>query len=306
VTTLLVAATGGHLKQLHRWSRHLDEVEGPYRWVTFDKPQSRSMLAAEHVDYVSVIGSRDPRGAVRGLPRAVRIIGRRAPSAIVSTGSAVALPYMLAGRVRGVRCIYIESAARSSGPSLTGRMIARIPGVELFTQYPGWATGQWRYRGSIFDDFKVSPARTPDRPLKIVVTLGTLKYGFDRLIRRLVEILPAGAEVLWQVGSTDVSGMGIDGRESLPEAELAAAMRGADVVVSHAGVGSALTSLESGTMPVLVPRLAAFGEHVDDHQTQIAEELGSRGLAIAASPETLDLEMLRVAASSQIVSRLQS
>ncbi|WP_211241732.1 glycosyltransferase [Patulibacter minatonensis] len=298
----MVASTGGHLKQLHRWRLHLDEVQGPFSWITFDKQQSRSMLADEDVEYVKVIGSRDPRGALRSLPDAARIVRRQAPSAIVSTGSAVALPFMLAGRARGVRCLYIESAARSQGPSLTGRMVARIPGVELYTQYPGWADGQWRYRGSIFDDFMVAPSEpVEDRPLRVVVTLGTLKYGFERLIHRLLEILPADAEVLWQSGSTGVGGLGIEGCESMPEDELAAAMREADVVVSHAGVGSALTALEAGRLPVLVPRLVRFGEHVDDHQNQIATELESRGLAVNVTPDALDLETLLVAAASRVV-----
>jgi UDP-N-acetylglucosamine transferase subunit ALG13 len=306
MTTLLVASTGGHLKQLHRWSNHLDEVEGPFHWVTFDKPQSRSMLAAEAVEYIPLIGSRDPRGAVRGIPGADRIVRREAPTAIVSTGSAVALPFMLAGRARGVRCIYIESAARSDGPSLTGRMVAKIPGVELYTQYPTWAGGRWQYRGSIFDDFRVAPTPLSNRPLKIVVTLGTLKYGFDRLLRRLVEIVPVGSQVLWQSGSTDTSEYEIDGRDSLPEAELAEAMRDADVVISHAGVGSALTALESGRLPVLVPRLARFGEHVDDHQNQIATELDRRSLAINVTPDELTFETLQTAAASRVVHSLST
>ena len=47
MTTLLVASTGGHLKQLHRLHRRLEGVEGPFRWATFDTPQSRSLLTGE-------------------------------------------------------------------------------------------------------------------------------------------------------------------------------------------------------------------------------------------------------------------
>ena len=80
--------------------------------------------------------------------------------------------------------------------------------------------------------------------------------------------------MLWQTGDTDVSGFGIDGHEAIPEHELTEAMREADVVVAHAGRGHRRwPRFEVGKCPLLVPRRFAQGEHVDDHQTQIAGEL---------------------------------
>ena len=152
----------------------------------------------------------------------------------------------------------------------------------------------------------VAPGPLDSRPLRVVVTLGTLKYDFGRLVRRLVAIMPPDTEVLWQYGRTDVSGLGLVGEASLPEPVLAAAMRNADVVVTHAGVGSALTALESGRLPVMVPRLRRFGEHVDDHQTQIAHELQRRGLAHHVTPEGLTQDALRYAAGFQVVDRAKT
>ena len=68
MTTLLVASTGGHLKQLHRLHRRLDGIEGPFRWATFDTPQSRSLLAGEDVDFVHFVGGRDPGNVLRNVP----------------------------------------------------------------------------------------------------------------------------------------------------------------------------------------------------------------------------------------------
>jgi UDP-N-acetylglucosamine transferase subunit ALG13 len=297
MTTLLVASTGGHLKQLHRWRPHLEEAAGPCTWVTFDTPQSRSLLAEECTDFVDVIVSRDLRGAIRAIGQAAHIIRRRSVSSVISTGSAIAVPYLLVGRLLGLRCIYIESAARSEGPSLTGRMVAAIPGVALYTQYPAWPSRRWSYRGSIFDDFVAESTGERPQIRRVVVTLGTLDFDFSRLLRRLVEILPPGADVLWQCGCSDLSDLGIAGTPVLPEAVLAAAMRASDVVVSHAGVGSAITALEAGKRPVLVARSSAFGEHVDDHQSQIAADLERRGLATDARPETLTLRVLEEAAA---------
>src|SRR4029078_6929114 len=143
---------------------------------------------------------------------------------------------------------------------------------------------RWNYRGSVFDSFTAEGQgdEAPETLARVVVTLGRYRgCGFLRLVERLLEVLPPDAEVLWQTGDTDASGLGIDGHYAIPERELIDAMREADVVVAHAGVGTALAALEVGKCPVLVPRRLAHGEHVDDHQTQIAEALARRGRAVS-------------------------
>ena len=303
MTTLLVASTGGHLKQLHRLYGRLAGVEGPFRWVTFDTPQSRSLLQDETVEFVRFVGGRDPFNLLRNVPAANRLTRDAEVGAIVSTGSSMALPFFTLARVRRLRCHYIESAARGDGPSVTGRLMSRIPGVCLYSQYPGWAAGRWHYRGSVFDSFEATTlaAGPPQRLARVVVTLGTFRgYGFERLVRRLLELLPPDADVLWQTGDTDTSGLGIDGHHAIPERDLTDAMREADVVISHAGVGTALSALEVGKCPVLVPRRLAHGEHVDDHQTQIALELARRELAVSVEADALTDDDLLAAAGRSV------
>jgi UDP-N-acetylglucosamine transferase subunit ALG13 len=74
-------------------------------------------------------------------------------------------------------------------------------------------------------------------------------------------------------------------------------MRSADVVVAHAGVGTAITALSAGKCPVLLPRRKRHGEHVDDHQVDIARALGSRGLAVVADADEVSMDDLALAAS---------
>jgi UDP-N-acetylglucosamine--N-acetylmuramyl-(pentapeptide) pyrophosphoryl-undecaprenol N-acetylglucosamine transferase len=303
MTTLLVASTGGHLKQLHRLHRRLTGVEGPFRWATFDTPQSRSLLEGETVEFVRFVGGRDPLNLLSNTPAAHRMMRDRELRTIVSTGSSMALPFFVLARARRLRCHYIESAARSDGPSVTGRLMSLIPGVFLYSQYPGWAAGRWNYRGSVFDSFVAeSPGEQAQEELeRVVVSLGTFRgYGFVRLVRRLLEVLPPHAEVLWQTGDTDTSGLGIDGHHAIPERDLIHAMREADVVVAHAGVGTALAALEAGKCPVLVPRRLAHGEHVDDHQTQIALELARRGLSVSVEADALTRDDLLAAAGRAV------
>jgi UDP-N-acetylglucosamine transferase subunit ALG13 len=80
-------------------------------------------------------------------------------------------------------------------------------------------------------------------------------------------------------------------------------MRDADVVVSHAGVGTALAAFGVGKCPLLVPRRASFREHVDDHQKQIATELVNRGLSMAVDADDLDYDDIVAASRKRVTMR---
>jgi UDP-N-acetylglucosamine transferase subunit ALG13 len=306
--TLLVASTGGHLEQLARLrQRFTPEVASEVVWVTFDTDQARTLLAGETVHFVRYVSPRDLRGSAAILPDVRRILHDGGFSRLVSTGAAIAVPFFAVARAMGIRCHYVESSARATGPSLSGRLVSLLPGVRLYTQYPSWASHRWLYRGSVLDSFEAAPPdAAPPAISRVVVTLGTMrKYGFRRALETLVGVLPEvvtpDAEILWQVGYTDCSGLAITARQIVPAAELNAAVRQADLVISHAGVGSAVMTLEAGRCPVMLPRRAAYGEHVDDHQTMIASELSRRGLAIASEADGVTPAALEAAAIGHVV-----
>jgi UDP-N-acetylglucosamine transferase subunit ALG13 len=300
--TLLVASAGGHLKQLTRLVPRIPDLGDNLTWLTYPTDQSDSLLAGQTVIAAHLLESRDYRAVARNMWLAARLLRQGRFDRVVTTGSGIALSVLPVARARRIPCHYIESAARSAAPSTTGRLVRWIPGVRLYTQYPGWATGSWRYIGSVFDEFEPAPAPRGEAPLRrVVVTLGTsTRYGFRRLVERLIAVLPPDADVLWQTGVTDVRGLGITGQFALPGDDLDQAMREADLVVAHAGTGSALSALEAGRAPVLVPRRREHQENVDDHQALVAAELEERGLAVHVQPETLTLAHLTAAARRRI------
>jgi UDP-N-acetylglucosamine--N-acetylmuramyl-(pentapeptide) pyrophosphoryl-undecaprenol N-acetylglucosamine transferase len=297
---LLVASGGGHLAQLHRLVDRLPQPSQERTWITFDTPQSRSLLAGQDVRYLPYTGSRAYLQTARNAWTAHGVLREHRYRRVISTGAAPALSFLPLTLLHEAEPIYIESAARSGGPSLTGSILSRTPGVRLFTQYEHWADRKWRYAGSVFDGFEAAPSGAPRTVERIVVTLGTIGFGFARLIERLIEIVPPHVSVLWQVGGTDVRRLPIDGVASLSSSELDEEMQRADVVVAHAGIGSALAALDAGRCPVLVPRERAHGEHIDDHQRQIASELDLRGLAVHRSVESLTYDDLERAAAQAI------
>jgi UDP-N-acetylglucosamine transferase subunit ALG13 len=216
------------------------------------------------------------------------------------------LSFLPAARLLGIPVLYIESAARSNGPSLTGRLISRLPGVGLLAQYPAWAGDRWGFAGSVFDEFAPAAVAPPrDRPLRAVVTLGTIPFPFGRAVEQLLDLLPEDAEVVWQTGHTDAPALGGDARAAVPAAELHKAFRWADLVVAHSGVGSALDALDAGRHPVLLHRDPAHGEHIDDHQVLVASELERRGLATSRRVEDLSRDDL-VRATSRGTKHLET
>ncbi len=55
----------------------------------------------------------------------------------------------------------------------------------------------------------------------------------------------------------------------------------ARVIVTHAGPGSIWLAFQHDKIPVVVPRMKRYGEHVDDHQVTFARHLSSAGRAPA-------------------------
>lgn len=59
----------------------------------------------------------------------------------------------------------------------------------------------------------------------------------------------------------------------------------ASFVVAHAGMGSIISALGMGKLIVVMPRLARYGEHRNDHQRATIEQLADRTGLLAAQDE---------------------
>jgi UDP-N-acetylglucosamine transferase subunit ALG13 len=119
----------------------------------------------------------------------------------------------------------------------------------------------------------------------IFVTCGSSPVGFERMMQAL-EILPP-AELTVQHGPVP-SPPCATGYDFLPFGRIVELMHEADLVISHAGVGSIMCALRAGHVPIVFPRLARYGETVDDHQVELARALDERGtVVLATSPDEL-------------------
>ncbi|MCY2966473.1 MAG: glycosyltransferase [Planctomycetota bacterium] len=121
----------------------------------------------------------------------------------------------------------------------------------------------------------------------IFVTIGT-QLPFDRLIRAVDEWAGAkpGREVVAQTGRGKYEPRHIRCLETVEPTEFQRLVRESQFIVAHAGMGTILSALEIGKPVVLLPRLAAHGEHRNDHQLATAERFGVRPLVRVARDET--------------------
>ena len=52
----------------------------------------------------------------------------------------------------------------------------------------------------------------------------------------------------------------------------------ADIVITHGGTGAIIGAVKKGKKVIAVPRLAKYGEHVDDHQLQLVKQFDDLNL----------------------------
>ena len=130
---LLVCSPGGHLQQMLALRPAWDDLDTS--WVTLPARDVDELLAQETCDLAHGPTNRSVRMLVRNLPLAWRIIRRRDPDAILSTGAGVSVPFFWIGRLLGRRCIYVESLTRCDSVSLSGRLVYPFAS-QFFVQWP--------------------------------------------------------------------------------------------------------------------------------------------------------------------------
>jgi UDP-N-acetylglucosamine transferase subunit ALG13 len=121
----------------------------------------------------------------------------------------------------------------------------------------------------------------------IFASVGNARQGFPRLVRALDELAGEGAlggeDILVQTGH-DRTYTSRHARTVpfLSPADFEEHLRRCDVFVTHGGFGSVLQALQERRRPVVMPRLRALGEAVNDHQRELAAELGRSGRVVLA------------------------
>ena len=109
----------------------------------------------------------------------------------------------------------------------------------------------------------------------IFVTVGSQKFQFNRLLKKIDELIESGdikEEVFAQIGVSDYTPKNYNYKDFVTQDEFKEYMDKADLIITHAGTGAIVTALKKDKKVIAIPRLSEFGEHVDDHQIQLIDE----------------------------------
>lgn len=120
----------------------------------------------------------------------------------------------------------------------------------------------------------------------IFVTVGA-QMPFDRLIATIDRWAGAAGrrDVFAQIGETDLVPEHLTWAARLDPIEFREKIDAAELVISHAGMGSILTALEHNRPILVFPRRGALRETRNDHQVATAEWLAGQGRVAVALDE---------------------
>ena len=74
----------------------------------------------------------------------------------------------------------------------------------------------------------------------------------------------------------------------------------ADIIITHGGVGSILNALKLKKKVIAVPRLAKYGEHINDHQLQVIKKMTEQGYILSTEDENKIAEKIKEAENFEV------
>lgn len=118
----------------------------------------------------------------------------------------------------------------------------------------------------------------------IFVTLGSQKFQFNRLLQKLDELVEnniISEEIFAQVGASDYIPKHFEYTRFLDREQFVIKMDMCSTVITHGGTGVIIAAVKKHKKVLAIPRLARYGEHVDDHQLQLLHQFDDLGIICA-------------------------
>lgn len=126
----MISSHGGHLTELRMIAPALEGHDLFY--VTYESERTKQLDIDVHL--VDHIGT-NPARMVTAFVRMLQLFRRERPDLILSTGSEIAIPAFLAGKVLGATTVFVESWCRVTNRSITGRIVYPLSD-SFFVQWP--------------------------------------------------------------------------------------------------------------------------------------------------------------------------
>lgn len=127
----------------------------------------------------------------------------------------------------------------------------------------------------------------------IFVTVGTHEQQFNRLIQEMDKLRGNGVlkeEVIIQTGFSTHTCKNCKCENLIPYSQMINYIEEARIVITHGGPATFIMPLQIGKIPIVVPRLKRFEEHVNDHQLEFAKLVKEKQGNIIVVEEINNLE----------------
>lgn len=126
----------------------------------------------------------------------------------------------------------------------------------------------------------------------IFITLGTQKFQFDRVLKQIDKLIDEkkinSKEVKVQCAYKEYEPKNFKTFKLKPQDEIDKITEEADIIITHSGTGSIINSLRKQKKIIIIPRMQKYGEHVDNHQLELAKVFNEK----YAIPVLTDMEKL--------------
>lgn len=109
----------------------------------------------------------------------------------------------------------------------------------------------------------------------IFITVGSQKFQFNRLLKKVDELIEEKLitdKVFAQIGSSDYKPKNYEYVDFMSQDEFSKKLDECNLLITHAGTGVIVNAVKREKKVIAIPRLAKYGEHVDDHQIQLIEQ----------------------------------
>ena len=268
VKVALVCSHGGHLTEMllvvHAW-RGAESF-----WITYRSSRTISMSQAYLLTNIGL----NPFRMAMATVRIAWILFRERPDVSISNGAEIAIPAFLPGQADR-RTDHLRGSMDACLPSDGGQdgWYIRCPTISSSNGRRCSNTTAQR-QGSRGD------------PL-IFGAVGTHTAPFDRLVRALDEVAKATSEqVVVQTGASRYPLRFASGFAATNGDEFQRYIRGPELSLPMGATRFWRDSI-LGRRSFWSRAVTRYHEHIDDHQVELAEALGRRGLVTVSEPEDL-------------------
>ena len=126
----------------------------------------------------------------------------------------------------------------------------------------------------------------------IFVTVGTHEQPFNRLVKKVDELVSEGAineKVIIQTGFSTYIPRHCEVHKMMSFDEMQENLKNARIVITHGGPSSFIEALQFRKVPIVVTRQEKFHEHVNNHQVDFTKLIAKRMNNIIPFYDTSDL-----------------